>query len=100
MLLVATTRPDFRPSWVTRPQVTVQTLGGLHPHQAHSIVIQVSGDQSLPGDVVERIIAHADGIPLFIEELTKTVLERHQQRIQSGDQGPAEPLSAEMVPTS
>jgi class 3 adenylate cyclase len=100
ILLIVTARPEVRPAWATRPHVTVQMLGGLHHRQAASIVNEVVGDASLPADVVERIISHADGVPLFIEELTKTVLERGQQRIQSGDHSPGERLSADMVPTS
>ena len=100
VLLIITTRPEVRPPWAGRPHVTIQMLGGLHHRQAVSIVNEVAGDESLPPEVVERIISHADGVPLFIEELTKTVLEKGQQRIQSGDRSPAEPLSVDMVPTS
>lgn len=100
ILLIVTARPEVRPPWATRPHVTIQMLGGLHHRQAVSIVSELVGDTSLPADVLERIISHADGVPLFIEELTKTVLERGQQRIQSGDHSPAERLSVDMVPTS
>jgi hypothetical protein len=100
ILLVVTARPEVRPPWATRPHVTTQVLGGLHQRQAVSIVSEIVGGKSLPIDVVERIVSHADGVPLFIEELTKTVLERGQQRIQSGDHALAEPLSVDMVPTS
>jgi class 3 adenylate cyclase len=100
ILLIVTTRPEVRPPWATRPHVTIQILGGLHHRQAVSIVNEVVGDGSLPVEVIDRIISRADGIPLFIEELTKTVLEKGQQRIHGGDRSPAGPLSAEMVPTS
>ncbi|MBV9556435.1 MAG: AAA family ATPase, partial [Pseudolabrys sp.] len=100
ILLIVTMRPEARPPWASRPHVTTQMLGGLHHRQAVSIVNEVVGTESLPAEVIERIISHADGVPLFIEELTKTVLERGQQRIQSGESSPAEPLSAEMVPIS
>ena len=100
MLLIVTTRPEVRPSWASRPYVTTQMLGGLHHRQAVSIVTEVVGDESLPAEVVERIISHADGVPLFIEELTKTVLEKGQQRIQSAERSPAEPLSVDLVPIS
>jgi class 3 adenylate cyclase/tetratricopeptide (TPR) repeat protein/energy-coupling factor transporter ATP-binding protein EcfA2 len=100
ILLIVTTRPEVRLPWVARPQVTIQMLGGLHHRQAISVINEIVGEESLPADVIERIISHADGVPLFIEELTKTVLERGQVRFQSGGQSPAEPLSADMVPTS
>jgi len=100
ILLIVTTRPEIRPSWATRPQVTIQMLGGLHHRQAVSIINEIAGDESFPVEVIERIVSHADGVPLFIEELTKTVLERGQLRIEGGRQAPAEPLSVDMVPTS
>jgi len=100
VLLIVTARPEVRPPWATRPQVTMQMLGGLHHRQAVSIVTGVAGVNSLPAEVVERIISHADGVPLFIEELTKTVLERGQLRIGDGGQAPAESPSVDMVPTS
>jgi class 3 adenylate cyclase len=100
MLLLITTRPDFRPSWTTRPQVTVQSLAGLHQQQAKSVIKELTGEQTLPNDVVDRIITHADGIPLFIEELTKTVIERGLSRKAGEAISPAEPLSVDVVPTS
>ena len=100
VLLIVTARPEMRPPWATRPQVTIQMLGGLHYRQAVSIVTEVIGDESLPSEVIERIISHADGVPLFIEELTKTVLERGQLRAEDGRHAPAETLSVDMVPTS
>jgi class 3 adenylate cyclase len=100
ILLLVTTRAEVRPPWATRPQVTIQVLGGLHHRQAVSIINDVVGAASLPAEVVERIISHADGVPLFIEELTKTVLERGQQHSGGGPQAPVVPLSVDMVPTS
>ena len=100
ILLLVTTRAEARPPWATRPQVTIQVLGGLHHRQAMSIINEVRGAASLPAEVVERIISHADGVPLFIEELTKTVLERSQRSREGGLQAPVEPLSVDVVPTS
>jgi class 3 adenylate cyclase len=100
MLLIITTRPEPPPSWATHPVVTVQMLGGLHHRQAASLINEVTGDQALPPDVVERIITHADGVPLFIEELTKTVVEKGLLRKDGERLLPAEPLSVDVVPTS
>jgi len=100
ILLVVTTRAEMRPPWASRPQVTIQVLGGLHHRQAVSIINEVAGAASLPTEVVERIISRADGVPLFIEELTKTVLERGERPSKRGLRAPVEPLSAEMVPIS
>ena len=59
-----------------RPHVTVQQLSGLDDRLATVLIKQVAGGRDLPSDVVERIIAHADSVPLFIEELTNTVLQK------------------------
>ncbi|HME26743.1 MAG TPA: AAA family ATPase [Acetobacteraceae bacterium] len=75
VLLVITTRPDPQPAWIDRPEVSVQLLGRLDHRQATSLIDGVTGGSRLPDAVREQIIAHADGVPLFVEELTKTVLE-------------------------
>jgi class 3 adenylate cyclase/predicted ATPase len=102
VLLVVTARPEMRPTWAARPHVTVQLLGGLDDRLAAALIKQVAGGRDLPSDVVDRIIAHADCVPLFIEELTNTVLQRRQA--DNGNTGePSSPpglLSADMVPRS
>jgi class 3 adenylate cyclase len=100
ILLLVTARPEVRPPWATRPQVTIQILGGLYHRQAVSIINDVTGAKSLPAEVVERIISRADGVPLFIEELTKTVLERAELRSDGVRRAEVESLSADMVPAS
>jgi class 3 adenylate cyclase len=97
MLLVITSRPEVRPPWVVRPQVTVQVLGGLNRREAASLIRSVAEGRIPQQEVVEKIIAHADGIPLFIEELTKTVLD---VRIGNEQQSLAEPLSPAVIPTT
>ena len=100
MLLVVTTRPEMQPPWATRPHVTVQLLSGLDRPMAGSLIKQVAGGQELPQDVVDRIVAHADGIPLFIEELTKTVLHKGLTSNDGERASPMNSLSADVVPTS
>ena len=97
MLLVVTARPESQPVWADRPQVTVQVLNGLSRRQAARLIKEVSGDRILPDEVVDRIIARSDGIPLFIEELTKTVLERS---LRDGDASRVEQVSVDAVPSS
>src|SRR5262249_13007029 len=75
MLLVVTARPEVRPPWAARPHVTVQMLSGLDRPMAAALISQVAGGQELPQEIIDRIVAHTDGIPLFIEELAKTVLD-------------------------
>jgi predicted ATPase/class 3 adenylate cyclase len=75
MLLVATSRPDLQPSWAGQPHVSVVMLNRLARNQAASLVDGVAAGRPMPDSVREQIIAHADGVPLFVEELTKTVLD-------------------------
>src|SRR5262249_16163115 len=99
MLLVITARPEVHPAWAARPYVTVQLLSGLDRPTAASLIKQVVGERELPREVIDRIIVHSDNVPLFIEELTKTVLKRLQDR-HGKHASPLEPLSADVVPTS
>ena len=100
LLLVATTRPEVQPPWSARPHVTVQLLSGLDRLMASSLINQVAGGQELPRAVVDRILAHADGVPLFIEELTKTVLHKESTHKNGERASPMNVLSADVVPTS
>jgi class 3 adenylate cyclase/predicted ATPase len=100
MMLVTTARPNVQPSWTGRPQVTVQFLPAFNRREAASLIEEVVGDRVLPKNVIDRILVHADGVPLFIEELTKAVLERGQLHEGDGHLSPFEPLSPDAVPTS
>jgi class 3 adenylate cyclase/predicted ATPase len=75
VLALFTSRPDFEPSFVRLPNVTTLTLGRLERNEVETIVAQVAGGCSLPAEVMNQIIAKTDGNPLFVEELTKAVLE-------------------------
>ncbi|RLA43513.1 MAG: adenylate/guanylate cyclase domain-containing protein [Gammaproteobacteria bacterium] len=75
ILMVMTHRPDFSPALAgvaNLTQIPLSHLGGL---ESTVIVTQVSGNKPLPDEVATEIIAKADGIPLFVEELTKSLLE-------------------------
>jgi hypothetical protein len=74
-------------------------LSGLDHPTAVSLIKQVVGERELPREVIDRIIVHGDNVPLFIEELTKTVLKRLQDR-HGEHASPLQPLSADVVPTS
>jgi len=75
VLLIITYRPEFPSPWVGRPQVTLLSLGRLPPRQCAEMITQLTGGNALPKEIADQIVDHADGIPLFIEELTKTVVE-------------------------
>ncbi|HET7382528.1 MAG TPA: AAA family ATPase [Pseudolabrys sp.] len=68
-------RPEFEPPWVGLPNVSALTLGPLGRNDVESIITQVAGGHALPAEVMNQIVAKTDGNPLFVEELTKTVLE-------------------------
>src|SRR5262249_7738167 len=70
-----TFRPEFEPPWVGLPNVGTLTLGRLDRNDVESMVAQVTGGRVLPAEVMKQIVAKTDGNPLFVEELTKAVLE-------------------------
>jgi predicted ATPase len=75
VLALFTFRPEFEPPWVGLPNVSILTLGRLDRHDVESMVARVTGGRVLPAEVMKQIIAKTDGNPLFVEELTKAVLE-------------------------
>ena len=74
LLLVVTAQPDVQPDWIDHPVVTVQPLGRFDWRQANALIEGVAGESRLSETVRNQIIAHSDGVRLFVEELTKTVL--------------------------
>jgi class 3 adenylate cyclase/predicted ATPase len=75
LLLVLTARPEFHPPWALRAHLTQLTLTRLARLQVEEMVLRVTGGKPLPAQVVQQIVLKTDGIPLFVEELVKTVLE-------------------------
>ena len=75
VLLIVTFRPEFQPAWTGQPQVTMLTLNRLDRRDRSALVAQIAGAKALPDEVVDQIVDRTDGVPLFIEELTKSVLE-------------------------
>jgi tetratricopeptide (TPR) repeat protein len=81
VLLVITFRPEFRPPWTGHAHVTMLNISRLDRHEGAALAGSLTGT-SLPSHVVAEIVERADGIPLFVEELTKAVVETG-----AGDQG-------------
>jgi predicted ATPase/class 3 adenylate cyclase len=75
ILILLTFRPDFTPPWAIRSHMTQITLSRLARRQVEIMVERVTGGKVLPAQVLQQVVAKTDGIPLFVEELTKTVLE-------------------------
>ena len=75
VLLIVTYRPEFEPPWIGRPHVTALTLNRLGEREIAAMIDRVTGNKSLPESIRQDIIERTDGIPLFVEEMTKAVLE-------------------------
>ena len=75
VLGVITFRPEFQPTWTGRPQVSMVALNRLDRQNRTILVAQIAGGKALPDEVVDQIVERTDGVPLFVEELTKSVLE-------------------------
>ena len=100
VLVILTFRPEFTPPWIGRPHVTMLTLNRLPRRQGAEMIAYVTGGKALPKEIADQIIDRTDGVPLFIEELTKTVVESGIVT-EAGDRyalaGPMGPLA---IPTS
>jgi predicted ATPase len=80
-LLVATFRPEFQPPWAGQPYVTVIALNRLGRGDGAAMVQRLAGNATLlPQDVIAEIVERTDGVPLFVEEMTKAVLEAGAER--------------------
>ena len=75
VLLIVTLRPEFKAPWVEQSHVTSVTLNRLGKSAAVAIIVGLVGNKDLPADVMTEIVERSDGIPLFVEEMTKAVLE-------------------------
>src|SRR5262245_26796800 len=75
LLFLATYRPEFTPPWPNHRHISTVLLSRLGPLEGQALVMDVTKGKALPPEVLHQIVARTDGVPLFIEELTKTVLE-------------------------
>jgi predicted ATPase/class 3 adenylate cyclase len=75
VLLLVTFRSEFGAPWIDRSHVTELVLGRLSPRDCVDLVQQIVSDGALPEDIVDEIVSRTDGVPLFVEELTKAVIE-------------------------
>ena len=75
VLLIVTFRPEFEPPWIGRPYVTALTINRLAQRDIEAMIDGVVGNKLIPASVRQDIIERTDGIPLFVEEMTKAVLE-------------------------
>ncbi len=100
VLVVVTARPEFNAAWLTHPGVTLRDLGGLDAGGAEALVRQALGGKTLPAPLLQQIVQRADGIPLFIEETTRAIVESNVLH-DAGDRYELNgPLPPTLVPAS
>lgn len=99
VLLVVTFRPEFSPPWVGQPHVTALTLNRMAERDVAAMMDRVLGNHSLPDEIRRDIIERTDGIPLFVEEMTKAVLESGSET-QAKQTAAAVPSAAMAVPAT
>jgi class 3 adenylate cyclase/predicted ATPase len=100
VLLVVTFRPEFQPHWIGQPQVTMVALNRLDRRDRTALVEQIAGGKPLPAEVVDQIADRTDGVPLFVEEFTKSVLESGVLREEADRYVLDRPLAPLAIPTT
>ena len=79
VLLIVTYRPEFELPWIGRPHVTALNINRLGAREIDAMIDGVIGNKALPESIRQDIIKRTDGVPLFVEEMTKAVLEAGDQ---------------------
>jgi class 3 adenylate cyclase len=97
-LLIVTFRPEFKPPWIGQPHVTTRIINPLTWKQVDAMIDSVVGNKLIPVNIRQDIIERTDGIPLFVEEMTKAVLEAGSER--AGEHAKADPLPGLVMPAT
>jgi class 3 adenylate cyclase/predicted ATPase len=100
LLVLLTARPEFTPPWSGRTHLTPLTLARLPRTQVTELIEKVTGGKPLPAEVHQQIVRKTDGVPLFVEELTKMVLESGLVRERDGHYELTGPLPPLAIPTT
>ncbi len=100
MLNVLTSRPEFTPPWSIRSHVTPITLNRLERPQVEAFMRHLTGGKALPREVVEHIVTKTDGVPLYVEELTKMLLASELLREDTDQYVLTGPLLSITIPDS
>jgi predicted ATPase len=100
VLLIVTYRPEFSPPWAGRPHVTSLGLNRLAPRQRAEMITGVTGGKVLPREIADQIADRTDGVPLFVEELTKAVVESGMLTDAGDRYTAARPVPALAIPAS
>jgi class 3 adenylate cyclase/predicted ATPase len=100
VLMLITARPEFTPPWPGHAHVTTVSLTRLNRRNGAALIERVTDGKTLPDEVMEQILARTDGVPLFIEELTKTVLETGLLQERDDHYVLSRPLPSMAIPTT
>jgi TOMM system kinase/cyclase fusion protein len=100
MLVLLTCRPHFQPSWTHRSYLTEVSVARLSQPQVERMVERVAGGKMLPTEVRQQIITKTDGVPLFVEELTKAILESDSLKEVDGHYARTGSLSTFAIPAT
>jgi TOMM system kinase/cyclase fusion protein len=100
LLTVLTCRPTFQPSWSHRSYLSEVTVNRLSPPQIERMTIHVADGKTFPDQVMQLIVEKTDGVPLFVEELTKAILESDSLKETDGHYAWAGALSSFVIPTT
>ena len=100
VLVIITFRPEFAPPWVGRSHVTLLSLSRLPRRKRAEMIAYVTGGKALPKEIADQIVDRTDGVPLFIEELTKTVVESGIVTEAGDHYTVTEPMAPLAIPTS
>src|SRR5262249_23720154 len=97
---ILTSRPEFSPPWKLNGKVSAMRLARLAPDQTKAMAIHVAHGKAMPAEVLDQIAARTEGIPLFVEEVTKVVLElgvlvEREDRFEASG-----PLPPDLIPTT
>jgi class 3 adenylate cyclase/tetratricopeptide (TPR) repeat protein len=98
VMLVVSHRPEFRPAWFTDANVTIHSLSRLSRSEATVMIRDLARGQSIPEEILDQIVEKADGIPLFVEELTSSILRAPAENQAGGDGLASTPRTATSVP--
>jgi class 3 adenylate cyclase/predicted ATPase len=100
VLVIITFRPEFAPPWIGRPHVMLITLSRLSPRQRVRMIGHMTGGKGLPKEIADQIVDRTDGVPLFVEELTKAVIEGGIVTDAGDRYAVAGPVGSLAIPTS
>jgi class 3 adenylate cyclase/tetratricopeptide (TPR) repeat protein len=99
-MMIITFRPEFTPPWLGRSHVTMLNLERLQPRQRAEMIVHLTGGKTLPQEIANHIVDRTDGVPLFIEELTKSVVESGLVEEADGHYAATRPAAPLAIPTS